>query len=107
MIVKSGMMIGCGSGRDQFLPAMCQCRLRASAVISVMPILAGGSSMPPLGLQSSHGTPAPQSQASARWLVLSQIKHAIGYKIGPRGLHCESAPLRRAEAANLLGGGLH
>jgi hypothetical protein len=29
---------------------------------------AGGSSMPPAGLQYSHGIPAPQSQASARWL---------------------------------------
>jgi hypothetical protein len=30
---------------------------------------AGGSSMPPHGLQSSHGMPAPQSHASAGWLV--------------------------------------
>jgi hypothetical protein len=95
VIFKSGMMIGCGRRRDQFLPAMCQCGLRASAMASVIPVLAGGSSMPPQGLQNSQGMPAPQPHASARLLspcqgrfgwfshtqpVVSQFKRAMGYK---------------------------
>src|ERR1700733_2003364 len=67
-----------------------------SIVTRAIGYFAGGSSIPPDGLQSSQGMPAPRSHASARslvprqgrsgWfshtrLVLSQTKHAVSCKI--------------------------
>jgi hypothetical protein len=54
-----------GCRRDDAEANAFYCRLRASTSTFAMPTLAGGSSMPPAGLQNSHGMPVAQPHASA------------------------------------------